>query len=402
MSTIMDEDTGRKLEDTRPVLKSGSCYTFTTTNTKKWYDRFALHYFENVSEEDVNEKTKWDEKDRKKLIIKYEKVDECLSITITIHRTTGTITIQGSARSLNIWITEHYPILVDTPQPDTAVANKVGIINQQSPPDADTTVTETVAESSNFPLASCSKHPTKSMGALDLPMLTIQEEPQEESYSPTHDIPDEEHEATPENVVIDVNHFAQVASTANLPAQENDNVPMEVNDILQKCMQDAINSIDFTFNNNGPPTPVTTTARVALDPQIVEVSTPQRAVTSQEISTPQHSETSEEVEAALDKPAAYDDNDIGHNNISPNNEENDDIIISEELLNTVKANEKAKSTNKKKHGNSNSDEQNLLLQQKIVNMEKLTNNLENELVRFTTLFNSQFQSMNLLINNQEE
>ena len=115
--TIMNGREASKVEDTRPVLKSSSCYSFTTTNTKKWYDRFALHYFENVSDEDVNEKTKWDEKDKKKLIIKYEKVDQGLSITITIHWTTGTILIQGSARSLNIWITEHYPVLIDVPQP---------------------------------------------------------------------------------------------------------------------------------------------------------------------------------------------------------------------------------------------------------------------------------------------
>ena len=94
----------RMEEDTLPVLKGGSCYSFTTTNTKKWSDLFAKYYFENVRDEDQNEIVSWDEGNSKKSVIRYEKKDINLSITITIHHTTGTIMIQGSAKSLNIWI----------------------------------------------------------------------------------------------------------------------------------------------------------------------------------------------------------------------------------------------------------------------------------------------------------
>ena len=96
-------------EDTTPVKKGGSCYSFTTTNTKKWYDLFAVYYFENAEEDDLNELTSWDE-NKKSTIIRYEKKDINLSITMTIHRT-GTIMVQGSARSLDIWFNKHYPEL---------------------------------------------------------------------------------------------------------------------------------------------------------------------------------------------------------------------------------------------------------------------------------------------------
>ena len=99
------------LEDTVPVLKGGSCYSFTSINTQKWYDRFSAYYFENVKDDDQNEQINWDDSKQHKVVIKYERKDRNLSITITIHQTTGTIMIQGSARSLEIWITEHYPAL---------------------------------------------------------------------------------------------------------------------------------------------------------------------------------------------------------------------------------------------------------------------------------------------------
>ena len=111
-TNTMQEYSGiEKTGDTQPVLKGGSCYSFTTTNTQKWYDVFAIYYFDNVSEDSQNELIDWKEKTNKKAVIKYEKKDQNLSLTITIHKTTGTIMAQGSARSLNIWIEEHYPKL---------------------------------------------------------------------------------------------------------------------------------------------------------------------------------------------------------------------------------------------------------------------------------------------------
>ena len=97
-------------EDSVPVLKSGNCYHFATSNLKKWYDRFESYYYSNVKEDDNNEKVKWDDRQTSTLI-KYSRGDRNLSITITLHNNTGTVMIQGSTKSLSIWIDEHYPEL---------------------------------------------------------------------------------------------------------------------------------------------------------------------------------------------------------------------------------------------------------------------------------------------------
>ena len=96
-------------EDTAPVLKGG-CYSLTTTNTKKWYDLLANYYYDKVDEEDENEQVTWDDRNQSTLI-KYSRTDRNLSITITLHNT-GTLTVQGSQKSRDIWINEHYPELI--------------------------------------------------------------------------------------------------------------------------------------------------------------------------------------------------------------------------------------------------------------------------------------------------
>ena len=98
-------------EDSLPVLKSGSCYSFSTTNLKKWYDLFSKYYYEKVADKDPNENIFWDDKPMSTLI-KYSKKDTNFSLTITLHNN-GTVTIQGPAKSLEIWQKEHYPELLE-------------------------------------------------------------------------------------------------------------------------------------------------------------------------------------------------------------------------------------------------------------------------------------------------
>ena len=122
--TMVQVSKSKAVEDTSPVMKgSGSCYSFQTTNTKKWYDVFATYYFDNVEEDDQNELTSWDESNKKSVIIKYEQKNTNLSLTITIHRTTGTIMVQGAAKSLEIWINQHYPGMLNILKPPTTVAD---------------------------------------------------------------------------------------------------------------------------------------------------------------------------------------------------------------------------------------------------------------------------------------
>ena len=83
-----------------PILKNG-CYSLTAQNQKKWYNILTKHYYDKVDDDDDNEKVDWDDRNQSTLI-KYNRTDKNLSITITLHNT-GTLVVQGSQKPLNIY-----------------------------------------------------------------------------------------------------------------------------------------------------------------------------------------------------------------------------------------------------------------------------------------------------------
>ena len=105
----MDTPQVPKAEETLPVLKGGTCYSFSTTNIPKWYQLFCTYYYDKVSDEDENETISWDDQSASTMI-KYARKDRSLSLTITLHNS-GTVMIQGAKKSLEIWWNEHYPEL---------------------------------------------------------------------------------------------------------------------------------------------------------------------------------------------------------------------------------------------------------------------------------------------------
>ena len=60
-------------EDAPPILKKGNCYSFSTTNLKKWNDVFNEYYYQKVEDDDPNEKINWDDTKPPSTLIKYSK-----------------------------------------------------------------------------------------------------------------------------------------------------------------------------------------------------------------------------------------------------------------------------------------------------------------------------------------
>ena len=156
-------------------------------------------------------------------------------------------------------------------------------------------------------------------------------------------------------------------------------------------MQGAINSSDFNFDNDGTPIPVEIPVDEAtIVPPVVEASTPKRIVEPLK------------VEEARIESLIVEDNAVVDERV-PAKEEDNEVTISLELQNIKMQGENVNSpATTKKKGDCCNNEQNLLLQQKIVDMEKVTGNLENEVIRLTNLFNSQFQNMNMLMKEVKE
>ena len=108
----------KKLVDSEPTLNNGGSITFCTSKPMIWYQTFEVFYYQGVESDNPDIESHWnDNKNSEEALtdtsIKYtnNKHSPVVSVTITLYHKTGTILVQGSSPSLQIWLAQHYPKL---------------------------------------------------------------------------------------------------------------------------------------------------------------------------------------------------------------------------------------------------------------------------------------------------
>ena len=96
---------------------TGACITIGSSKPKFWWDIFCEEYYKPCEDDDSDDPScHWvdneaGDKTITDTVIKYSNSELNLTVTITIFFTTGSITVQGKKKCLEIWLNDHYPRL---------------------------------------------------------------------------------------------------------------------------------------------------------------------------------------------------------------------------------------------------------------------------------------------------
>ena len=81
--------------------RKDNCYTFPIQHMDIWKETVECYYHSDSTTNSNN----WEKrKNGKTLITRYKNAPKDISLTITLHKTTGNVCIQGSSNSLDVWI----------------------------------------------------------------------------------------------------------------------------------------------------------------------------------------------------------------------------------------------------------------------------------------------------------
>ena len=90
------------METFNPPRKD-NCYTFQIQNMDIWKETVESYYHSDNTNDN-----NWEQrKNGKTLLTRYKNTSKDISLTVTLHITTGTVCIQGSNKSLDAWIDHH-------------------------------------------------------------------------------------------------------------------------------------------------------------------------------------------------------------------------------------------------------------------------------------------------------
>ena len=105
-------------ENTLKVGGNGSSITINTSNTEEWYKAMSTYYYDNIDESHPTIDTTWnDNRTDEKMLdteVRYSNKSKAnpMNLTMRLYHTTGTFLIQGAAKNITIWQTNHYPALL--------------------------------------------------------------------------------------------------------------------------------------------------------------------------------------------------------------------------------------------------------------------------------------------------